>query len=264
MRGSTKKESALQPLSPREIQARVRAGASPEDVAAETGWPLDKVSRYAQPPLGERAYVAELARAVEISRSRGGANLEDSVCDRLGAQPEDVRWDAYRTPEGRWIVTAAWDSAQVGAWVFELVGRTVHPQDESARALMGGGPSVVADMRAESVSHQPESHQPELRQPEPRQPEPHRPEPPTAPAVPEAAEPPRPRLVSVTSDPTANRGEGQPAPAGDLDDARQEALMESADINSGPKRAKRTKTKKGRASVPSWDEILFGASRPQD
>lgn len=40
--------------------------------------------------------------------------------------------------------------------------------------------------------------------------------------------------------------------------------MESADVNSGPKRAKRTKTKKGRASVPSWDEILFGASRPQD
>ena len=28
-----------------------------------------------------------------------------------------------------------------------------------------------------------------------------------------------------------------------------------------PKRAKRTKSKRGRASVPSWDEILFGATK---
>ena len=250
MRGSTPKELDLQPLSPREIQARVRAGESAEAVAADTGWPLDKVARYAEPPLGERAYVAELARAVEISRSRGGANLEDSVSSRLGAPADDVVWDAYRTAEGRWIVTATLDSSEVGAWAFEIVGRTVHPLDESARALMGGGPSAVADVRVEvradtaSASAQPAPEQPT--------------------AVQEPVEPQRPRLVSITSDPTAGRVEREPAHSEVPDDTRQEALMDPADVSASPKRAKRTKSKKGRASVPSWDEILFGASRPQD
>jgi hypothetical protein len=31
-----------------------------------------------------------------------------------------------------------------------------------------------------------------------------------------------------------------------------------------PKRAKRTKSKRGRASVPSWDEILFGATKDSE
>lgn len=256
MRGSIPKEPALQPLSPREIQARVRAGASPQDVAAETGWPLDKVERYAQPPLGERAYVAELARAVEISRSRGGANLEESVCARLDARPEDVRWDAYRTPDGRWIVVAGLDSGQVGAWVFELLGRTVHPLDESARALMGGGPSVVQDtrdeVRTEARIDPPEDLAASAEQTDASQA-----------ATLERLEQPRPRLVSITSDPTAGLDD-RPAGSHGSDDPHLDSLLDPADVPASPKRSKRTKSKKGRASVPSWDEILFGASRPQD
>lgn len=261
LRGSAPKESALQPLSPREIQARVRAGASPHDVAAETGWPLDKVERYAQPPLGERAYVAELARAVEISRSRGGATLEESVSTRLGVPPEDVRWDSYRTAEGRWIVTAASDSGQVGAWAFELVGRTVHPQDESARALMGGGPSAVAEVGNDDLSPQPAArtsaavHDNAEITAQAAQP---------VTTAPSTLETPRPRLVSVTSDPTAARVVDHPQHADDPEGTGLPSLLDPADISSGPKRAKRSKSKKGRASVPSWDEILFGASRPQD
>jgi len=74
-------------------------------VAAETGWPLDKVTRYAEPLLGERAYVAEQASAVEISRSRGGATLHQSVCVKVDVDPDtdSVSWDSYRNPEGRWV-----------------------------------------------------------------------------------------------------------------------------------------------------------------
>ena len=134
-------------MSPREIQARVRAGASPEVVASETGWPLDKVTRYAEPPLGERAYMAEQARDVEISRSRGGSTLHQSVCTRLSVDPEgtDVTWDSYRADDGRWVVTAYHAHQGVGTWYYEAVGRTVHLADASARALMGGGPTEVAD-----------------------------------------------------------------------------------------------------------------------
>ena len=51
----------------------MRGGESAELIAAETGWPLDKVMRYAEPLLAERVFIAEQARAVEVRRSGGGA-----------------------------------------------------------------------------------------------------------------------------------------------------------------------------------------------
>lgn len=238
------REFALQPLSPREIQARVRAGASPEVVAAETGWPLDKVARYAEPLLSERSYVAEQASRVEISRSRGGATLHESVCIRLDVDPDTdlVTWDSYRNPEGRWVVTAFHDGGSVGVWVFDEVGLSVHPQDESARALMGGGPSVVTAPDPEPPAVEPE---------------------PAATVEPKAA---RPRLVSVTSDPTAADSAREAEPD---EPAEQGALMTAQDVppappSDQPRREKRSKGKRGRASVPSWDEILFGASKKDD
>lgn len=262
-RRPTSKESALQPLSPREIQARVRAGASPEVVAAETGWPLDKVTRYAEPLLGERTYVAKQAAAVEISRSRGGATLHESVCIRLQVDPDTdlVSWDSYRNPEGRWIVTAFHDGGSVGTWVFDEVGHTVHPQDESARALMGAGPSAVNE-RAESVA----IADVEETTDETTDDAPH-----PADTI-DDDQPSRPRLVSVNSDPTAvpsNPSEPSgPSAPGDFSGDQTELLpadeVPVSASTEAPRREKRSKGKRGRASVPSWDEILFGASKKDD
>lgn len=254
------KESALQPLSPREIQARVRAGASPEVVAAETGWPLDKVSRYAGPLLGERAYVAEQAAAVEISRSRGGATLHQSVCVRLDVDPEtdSVSWDSYRNPEGRWVVTAFHDGAAVGTWLFEEVGRSVHPQDEAARALMGGGPSVVVDpepAESEGDTKRDSAPVPAAAEDPVEVPEP---------ATSSDSEAPRPRLVSVTSDPTAVDSPTDEPAAGAASALFAESDVPASTDTATPQRAKRSKGKRGRASVPSWDEILFGATKNDD
>jgi Protein of unknown function (DUF3071). len=245
-------------------------------VAAETGWPLDKVTRYAEPLLGERAYVAEQASAVEISRSRGGATLHQSVCVKVDVDPDtdSVSWDSYRNPEGRWVVTAFHDGAAIGTWLYEEAGRTVHPQDESARALMGGGPTVVADSAPVSrsdaspadISDEGTAEAAEAADDE------------SAPAPP-SSKTERPRLVSVTSDPTVEKideastpqptdGSGEP---GEAADSGETALFETTDTPQreqgepakapATKRAKRAKGKRGRASVPSWDEILFGASK---
>ena len=252
-------------MSPREIQARVRAGASPEVVASETGWPLDKVTRYAEPPLGERAYMAEQARDVEISRSRGGSTLHQSVCTRLSVDPDgtDVTWDSYRADDGRWVVTAYHTHKGVGTWYFEAVGRTVHPADASARALMGGGPTEVADDAP---------------------PPPPAPEPVATPTPPadaneqsdtttddEPQQAPRPRLVSITSDPTsdptAEPTSDEMSAGEEVSDTATPATAQDTLIPEdagAPKRAKRTKSKRGRASVPSWDEILFGATKDSD
>lgn len=253
-------------MSPREIQARVRAGASPEVVASETGWPLDKVTRYAEPPLGERAYMAEQARDVEISRSRGGSTLHQSVCTRLSVDPDgtDVTWDSYRADDGRWVVTAYHAHQGVGTWYYEAVGRSVHPADASARALMGGGPTEVADDA----------------------PPPPAPEPIATPTTPaDANEPsdtttddepqqaPRPRLVSITSDPTSDptpeQTSDETSVSEEVSDTATPATATAQDTlipedAGAPKRAKRTKSKRGRASVPSWDEILFGATKDSE
>jgi len=216
-------------------------------VAAETGWPLDKVTRYAQPLLGERAYVAEQAARVEISRSRGGATLHESVCVRLQVDPDTtvVSWDSYRSPEGRWIVTAFHDGGSVGTWVFDEVGHTVSPQDESARALMGGGPTIVTDDSSEQTAAADQTVATE-REPEV-----------DAGEEPEETTAPRPRLVSVTSDPTA----------AETSSTDQQELIAESDVPDAPpvaRREKRSKGKRGRASMPSWDEILFGASKQTD
>ena len=250
-------------MSPREIQARVRAGASPEVIASETGWPLDKVTRYADPPLGERAYMAEQARDVEISRSRGGSTLHQSVCTRLSVDPEgkDVTWDSYRSYDGRWVVTAYHAHQGVGTWYYEAVGRTVHPADASARALMGGGPTEVADDARPPAAKSVATPTPPADAKEQSDT--------TTDDEPQQA--PRPRLVSITSDPTSDptpeatsdeMPEGEevsdtPTPA----TAQDTLIPEEAEA---PKRAKRTKSKRGRASVPSWDEILFGATKDSE
>ena len=77
--------------------------------------------------------------------------------------------------------------------------------------------------------------------------------------------------MSITSDPTSDptpeatsdeMPEGEemsdtPTPA----TAQDTLIPEEAEA---PKRAKRTKSKRGRASVPSWDEILFGATKDSE
>ncbi len=102
---------ALQTFSPRDIQARVRGGDSAEVVAAETGWPLDKVLRYAEPMLAERAFIAEKAQAVEVRRSGGGATLQQAAAAALGVDNVGIEWDAYRREDGKWIVSATYREA---------------------------------------------------------------------------------------------------------------------------------------------------------
>ena len=50
-------------LRPKDIQARIRAGASVEQIASASGADIDRVERFAHPVLLERSRAAELATA---------------------------------------------------------------------------------------------------------------------------------------------------------------------------------------------------------
>jgi len=127
------------PLRPREIQARVRAGESAEQVAASSGMPLDRVLRFAYPMLQERERVVAQARATRL-RARGSETLAELVEERLvgrGTDASTLRWDAWRREDGRWTVRLSWRHAaeHSASWTFDLAARTLHPDDPAAEQL---------------------------------------------------------------------------------------------------------------------------------
>ena len=100
-------------LSPRDIQAKIRAGASVEQVAAASGSDISRIRRFAHPVLLERARAAELATAAHPVLADGPAvlTLLETVSAALvtrGLEPGNLSWDAWRNEDNRWTVQLAW------------------------------------------------------------------------------------------------------------------------------------------------------------
>lgn len=112
-------------MSPRDIQARIRSGATAAEVSELSGLPLANVQRYEGPVLAEREYVARQARGIEVAAPAPGhdayrsafgdapATLGEMVEHRLSAHGIDastVEWDSWRRPDGSWTVVARFDT----------------------------------------------------------------------------------------------------------------------------------------------------------
>lgn len=128
-------------LSPRDIQQRIRGGLSAAELAELTGASLASIEKYEGPVIAERLYIATLARDTRIGRDAGAPPLGDLVTDRLAARGVDsdtVTWDAWREPEQPWQVAADYrvSGRSVRAvWSFDHTARTVTAADEEARWL---------------------------------------------------------------------------------------------------------------------------------
>ena len=133
-------------LSPKDIQARIRAGASVEQLAESAGVDISKVERFAHPVLMERSRAAELATAAHPVLSDGPAvlTLLESVTQSLvarGLNPDDTAWDAWRNEDGRWTVQLGWkagrsDNLAHFRYCPGSHGGTVTAVDDSARELI--------------------------------------------------------------------------------------------------------------------------------
>jgi len=218
-------------LRPRDIQARIRSGQSSAQIAASTGMAVEKVARFEAPVLAERAHVADRARNTEVRNSGGGRTVDSLVTSALrdrGVDPESADWDSWRRDDGRWTVIVTFgpdDDARTARWTYDLVARAVIPDDDLARSLIDPGAPPPADDRPRLVSV-PTVGPDEVFDVE------------AADEVPEAAHEEEPAEVMPTEV-----------------IARPESPPEEPPARPAP----RPKPARGkRASVPSWDEILFG------
>ncbi len=133
-------------LRPRDIQSRIRAGASVEEVAEASGMDITKIERFAHPVLLERMRAAELATAAHPVLSNGPTveTLRETVAAALaerGLGSEATSWDAWRTDDGRWTVRMGWQAGRSENFAhFRFTpgahGGTVTAIDEAASELV--------------------------------------------------------------------------------------------------------------------------------
>ena len=147
VRGDLPRPGEEQPavVTPKEIQARLRAGESPEEIAASAGVPVTKIERYAGPVLSERERVLDQARAGFVSRSRLGASalplgeaVDRHLSDTVGVRLETVEWSARREEAGTWLVELSYVSQarrRSAIWRYDVARREVTATDSASAAL---------------------------------------------------------------------------------------------------------------------------------
>lgn len=279
-------------LSPRDIQEAVRSGKTADEIVAETGENADYVAKFAAPVLDELAWVLENAQSVRLVVAEDKfhdptyASFGEIIAERIhnrGALSFD--WSIRRTETNQWLITAIYSVAGSdisASWVFDPHQASLEPQNASAIDLSAnrGEPLGAKPSPKESVAR------PEIAKPTTTKPVE------SAPEVRDLND-----SASASSGPTLNfstetampnvepsgglvdeikrrREKSIAAAAEDLDsiEATQELpsidaleLTEHASPESQQQPASEVEVeqpapaaKKGRASIPSWDEIVFG------
>jgi hypothetical protein len=137
------------PLRPKEIQARIRAGETVEEIADAAGIAVERVRWFEGPVLAERAYMADQAQRASVRRrgdsapSTPGPRLGEIVAERLqafGSVPEEAQWQVQLT----FISGGRLHEAE---WLFDPRRRHVLPVDDNAArmSLPGGEPPQPAE-----------------------------------------------------------------------------------------------------------------------
>ncbi len=241
-------------LRPREIQTRIRAGETPESVAAAAQTTVEAIMPFVGPVLGEREHVAERAQKSSLRRPAGDAGsgtrvLGDAVRTHLSVQQaraDDISWDAFRRDDGRWEIAGSFSTSErsgTARFTYDGPGNYVTADNDDASWLVG-------DLATASET----KHLDDLQQARQR------------------------RLAAVSEElPLGDDaldlvGAASPPPTYD-EPLRDTSADTSADIATDPaattaeaaavdasKHRRPVAKKRGRASVPTWDEIMFGGS----
>src|SRR5437016_6358865 len=135
-------------LTPREIQARLRAGRSIPEVAAEAGVPLDWIDRFATPIAAEQGRMIDQARVMTFSKQRLGQSSQPlgisvrwNLLDKGVLLTEDEfedGWSAFQVHEDIWMIRFRYTSRsrlQSAEWELETGGKSLTSRNWLASEL---------------------------------------------------------------------------------------------------------------------------------
>ena len=228
-------------MSVREIQKRLRAGESFEQIAREGLISVEKVERFSGPIMQEREYILDRAREIIMRRDahRIEENFLDVVRTKLaprGVDTDEITWNTWRLPDTTWHIELHYpnrDGNGSATWVFDLARRALSASDENGAWLIDeDAPVRVAKSEPGLVYAEP--------------------------AHPSRSESSIPRISDLF----------EPAVQPDAD-----PVDEVTEINEPPRLAVIRETPTAadsedgitaRAKVPSWDEIMFGRKPEED
>lgn len=223
-------------LRPRDIQSRIRAGETPEQVAAVAGVRVDKVLRYAYPVLQERERIAQQARHARVRLADGtpASALGDFMVEKLSLLDSDHRqagWDARRLHDGSWEVLISWSvgsrASMTTRWWYDVSARTVTPADAETSAFAErprSGQSVIVAPPAEAAQRS---------------------------------------LATVGVPPAYTNGQSLTVDERPRSQQHRPSLDPEAEAGVDPGNAPPVsdEEREHRARIPSWEDIVFGVRR---
>jgi hypothetical protein len=131
-------------MSVKEIQRRLRAGESMEQVAREGHLTLEKVERFSGPILQEREYILDRARELVMRKDvhRIEMTFADVAIAKLaprGVDIDQISWNTWRLPDGTWHIELSYpnrDGNGVATWNFDLARRALDASDANGAWLI--------------------------------------------------------------------------------------------------------------------------------
>ena len=279
-RGETQSQLDAPTLSPREIQEEIRVGRSIADIIAATGAPEEYIRKFAQPVLDElnHAVLNALTVRLEIAGDRfnepTAREFGDIIKSRLAASGAGIeRWSALKAPDQGFFIYCDFElngETKRATWSYNPKRLALSPENDVAINLSSQDRLAAQAPRLRPVATESTSITESLgetidlvrsiptsaaplnttaSQPEESQ-------------LSETADlldalrkkrseresveqlDPHPsteglRIVEYVPEPIASEQEPEPTPAS---------------VNTDPTNS----PKRGRASIPSWDQIVFG------
>ena len=251
-------------LTPAEIQRRLRAGDSVEQVAKAARIPVSRIMIYATPVISERERIIDQARAARVRKPRGPestASLGSVVTKRLteiaGLRPETVEWRARRREDGAWVVEmsyAARGGSRKAMWLWRPSGReltALHALGTRLGAQDAAAPAVRKRPAPAPVAAAPERRKSAARKA----------------AAPKPAAKPAARKAAV-SKPAAPKRAAKAASAKAATPLKKKAAARPKPVKRERREPRPAPTlatpekKNGRVPVPSWDSVLLGVASP--
>lgn len=228
-------------VSPREIQDAVREGSTIDEIVSSSGADFEYVAKFAAPVLDELQHMVETALSVRIEIGADRFNeaqfqeFGEFVKNRSRAYGDsEITWTAFRESPLTWLITARFSNDGVATWMFDPRKFTLSPENELAVAIANSTGTTDSPLPKVAPIPQPIS------------------EVPAAAGETTLLDAFRKRREAAVETETPNE---------DLAEEVEE-VVETVTLHVVEEDATEEPTpapKKGRAPMPSWDEIVFGS-----